>query len=174
LTGSITDPAGDAVPRPGVSAVPDLVGATIGVGGGTLTITVSFVPGTLSQTQTFFQVQLDTDENPGTGFSGVDSSHSDANAIGADYTIEAVSPRNSTQALIRRAIGPDQLTTVGTTSVSFPTVDQARIVVPLTMLGNDDGRLKFKVVCSQWLSDTTGTGITDYMPDVGLAPGVVR
>jgi hypothetical protein len=27
---------------------------------------------------------------------------------------------------------------------------------------------------SQYLSDTTATGITDYMPDAGLAPGVVR
>jgi hypothetical protein len=29
-------------------------------------------------------------------------------------------------------------------------------------------------VCAQWLTDTTATGITDYMPDVGQPAGVVR
>jgi hypothetical protein len=69
-----------------VSVVPDLVGATIDISGGMLTVTVSFAPGTLSQTQTFFQLQLDTDENPGTGFSGVDSWLTDAIVIGVSTT----------------------------------------------------------------------------------------
>jgi hypothetical protein len=30
------------------------------------------------------------------------------------------------------------------------------------------------VVCSQYLTDTTLTGITDFMPDPGQSPGVVR
>jgi hypothetical protein len=58
--------------------------------------------------------------------------------------------------------------------VSFPAADQLRVVVPLAMLGNDDGRMKFKVTSAQFLTDTTATGITDYMPNAGAAPGQVR
>jgi hypothetical protein len=100
--------------------------------------------------------------------------NSDRRKHRADYVINAVAPRNSTQALILRATGPYQFVAAGSAAVSFPTANQLRVTVPLTLLGNDDGRLKFKVVCSQYLSDTTVTGITDYMPDLGLPPGVVR
>jgi hypothetical protein len=175
MTGTVTDPAGDALPRPGVAVTPDLVGATIEVNGGNLTLTVTLAPGTLSQTQTLISATLDTDENPNTGAPGIDSGATDAALMGADYVINAVIPRNSTQALVLRAIGNAyQFTTAGTASVSFPSGNQVRVTVPLSLLGNDDGRMKFKVVCSQYLTDTTLTGITDFMPDPGQSPGVVR
>jgi len=174
LTGTTTDPAGDAIARPGVAVVPDLVGATLQATGGNLTITISFAPGTLSQSQTLWSVTLDTDENPATGSPGSDSGGGDAALLGADYVVYGVAPRGSTQAIVLRATGPNQFVTVGTVAATFPAADQVRAVVPLSLLGNDDGRLKFKVVCSQYLSDTTATGITDYMPDLGQPPGVVR
>jgi hypothetical protein len=174
LTGTVTDAAGDALPRPGVAVTPDLIGATIEVSGGNLTLTVTLAPGTLSQTQTLISAALDTDENPGTGSPGIDSAGSDAALIGTDYVINAVAPRNSAQALILRATGNYQFATAGTASVSFPSANQVRVIVPLSLLGNDDGRMKFKVACSQYLTDTTVTGITDFMPDVGLPSGVVR
>jgi hypothetical protein len=174
LTGSVSDPAGDAVPRPSVPVSPDLVGATIEVSGGILTLTVSFAPGTLSQTQTLWAATLDTDENPATGSPGVDSGGGDAALIGGDYVIEGVMPRGSMQALVLRSTGPNQFVTVGTVAVSFPSANQARVAVPLSLLGNDDGRLKFKVTCAQFLADAVTTAIVDYMPDLGLPPGVVR
>jgi hypothetical protein len=173
LTGTVSDPAGDATSNV-VPIAPDLVGATIQVAGGNLTLTISFAPGTYSQTQTLWSATLDTDENPATGSPGVDSGGGDAALLGADYVVYGVAPRGSTQAFVLRATGPNQFVNVGSVPVTFPAADQARVVVPLSMLGNDDGRLKFKIVCSQYLTDTTSTGITDYMPDLGLPPGVVR
>ena len=143
---------------------PDLVAGTIEVSDGNLTLTVSFAPGTLSQTQTQFFAYLDTDEDPTTG-------ESVPNRIGADYVIDAVVPRNSNRALIRDGRRGQS---VGTTSVTFPTADQARITVPLALLGNDDGRLTFEVIATQYLSDTATTGPLDWMPNLGLPPGVVR
>jgi hypothetical protein len=68
---------------------------------------------------------------------------------------------------------------VGTAAVTFPTTDTARVTIPLPLLGNDDGRMKFKVSCQQWLSDSSTTitlhgAFLDYMPNLGLAPGAVR
>ena len=175
LTGAVTDTAGDALPRPGVAVTPDLIGATMEVSGGNLTLTVTLAPGTLSQTQTLISATLDTDENPATGSPGIDSAGTDAALMGTDYVINAVAPRNSAQALILRATGNAyQFVTAGTASVSFPSANQLRVTVPLSLLGNDDGRMKFKVACSQYLTDTTVTGITDFMPDLGLSPGAVR
>jgi len=95
--------------------------------------------------------------------------------MGTDYVINAVAPRNSTQAVVLRAVGNAyQFTIAGTASVSFPTPDQLRVVVPLALLGNDDGRMRFKITCAQYLSDTTTTGIIDYMPDAGAPPVLVR
>src|SRR5260221_10383938 len=123
-----------------------------------LVITVSFAPGTLSQTQTVWYAELDTDENPAPGRPGVvapvQGAFGDTDLIGVDYEIAAVYPRNSTQATIFRvtAAPPVQPTIVGTAAVT--TADTARVTVPLALLGNDDGRMKFKVVCQQWLSDS--------------------
>jgi hypothetical protein len=175
LTGSVSDAAGDAVPRPGVAVSPDLVAATIDVSGGNLTVTVTLAAGTLSQTQTLVSISLDTDENPATGSPGIDSGATDAALVGTDYVINVVSPRNSAQALILHATGNTyQFAAAGFVPVSFPAADQLRVVVPLAMLGNDDGRMKFKVTSAQFLTDTTTTGITDYMPNAGAAPGQVR
>lgn len=153
---------------------PDLVGATVEVSDGTLTLTVTLAPGTLSRTETLISVSLDTDENTNTGSPGIDSGFGDAALMGTDYVINAVAPRSSAQAVILKATGVYQFATAGTAAAQFPAADQLRVTVPLTLIGSDDGRLKFKVVCSQYLSDTTTTGITDYMPDLGLFPGVVR
>lgn len=174
-TGTVTDAAGDAVARPGVAVSPDLIAATIEVSAGNLTLTVTLAPGTLSHTDTLVSTVLDTDENPATGSPGIDSGSTDASLFGTDYVINAVAPRGSAQALILKAVGNAyQFTTVGTAPVSFPAADQLRVIVPLSLLGNDDGRLRFKVTSAQYLSDTTTTGITDYMPNAGAAPGVVR
>jgi hypothetical protein len=174
LTGRLTDPAGDAVPRPSIAVAPDLVSALVEVTGGTMTISIALASGTLSPSQTMCSVLFDTDENAATGSPGVDSSASDAALIGVDYSINAVSPRGSMQAQLYRATGPNQFTVIGTAGVLFVGPDQFRIGVPLTALGNDDGRLRFSLDCAQWLTDTTTTGVTDYMPDLGTPPALVR
>lgn len=187
LRGTLTDPAGDSLPAPpGVPISPDLVSASIEVNGGNLTVTVSFAPGTLSSTQTLWYAVLDTDENVNTGRPGVPApvpgNFGDTGLLGVDYEIAAVYPRNSNQATIFHVTGtpPVQPTIVGTAAVTFPSAETARVTVPLALLGNDDGRMTFKVMCQQWLTDSSttitlsGGSMLDYMPNLGQAAGVVR
>lgn len=185
--GTVTDPAGDALGAlPSVPTSPDLVSATIEVSGGSLTVTASFAPGTLSSTQTVWYAALDTDENVNTGRPGVPASvpgnSGDTGLLGVDYEIAAVYPRSSSQATIFHVTGapPIQPTIVGVAAVTFTSADTARVTVPLSLLGNDDGLMKFKVVCQQWLTDSSTTiallsgSMLDYMPNLGQAAGAVR
>jgi hypothetical protein len=174
FTGRLTDPSGDAVPQPSVAVSPDLVAAVIEVSGGTVDVGVALAAGTLSLSQTMCAVLFDTDENASTGSPGVDSDGSDAPVIGVDYMLTAISPRDSMRAQVLRATGPNQFTSVGSTPVLLTSPDQIRLSLPLAALGNDDGRLRFSLTCAQWISDTTASGITDYMPDSGSPPALVR
>ena len=174
LRGAVTDPAGDRLAVLGLTISPDLIGATIDVSGGTATIVVTFARGTLERTFTLFSVLLDTDENPATGNSGV---LADGTTFGWEYAISGVNPQGTTTAQIVHALGPaqpGQVTPVGTATVTFPNDDQARITVPLGIVGNDDGRMNFKVNCQQWITTSSATGVLDWMPDVGLPPAQVR
>ena len=185
LHGQVSDPVGDAVVTPVirngvvmtpvVPILPDLVAATIDVSSGNLTATVSFAPGTLSHADTVFCVLLDTDENSATGNSG---SGQDRATFGWDYSLCAVDPRGSTTSQIARALGPSQpgqIMPVTSSSTTFPSADQSRLTVPLSLLGNGNGRLAFKVISMQWVDAPIGsTAVIDWMPDVGLPPALVR
>jgi len=48
--------------------------------------------------------------------------------------------------------------------------------VPLSLLGNDDGRVLFKVAAVQFVDDpgVFNTGTVDLMPDSGRPAGLVR
>src|SRR5258707_47844 len=141
LKGTASDPGGDRQSVLGVSIPPDLISATIEVSGGGATILVTFAPGTLEPTFTLFTVLLDTDENPATGNFGTGA---DSTTFGWDYSVSGVNPQGSTTAQISRALGPGQqgqVSGVGTATVTFPAADQARVTVPLSVLGGDDGRM---------------------------------
>jgi hypothetical protein len=168
LRGTVSDPAGDSLRASGVAISPDLVSASIEVSGGALTATVTFGPGTLSHPDTFVNVLLNTDENPTTGNS----------TFGWDYAITGVNPRGSTSARIVQALGsnvPRLSTLVGTSTVTFTAVDRLQITVALGLLGNDDGRLSFRVESLQWVEGPIpDSGVLDVMPDAGVASGLVR
>jgi hypothetical protein len=182
LSASLTDPAGDAVNpavlRNGVSvlpviraSLPDLIAATVNVSGGTFTGTVSLAPGTLSHTDTSVCFLLDIDENASTGTPSVAGDV----RLGYDYSVCAVNPRNSTIGQVSR-LGGGQAVGIGSVGVTFPTADQIRVVVPLAMLENDDGRMAFKVNVIQFVDDPVvfNSGIIDWMPDIGAAAGLIR
>jgi hypothetical protein len=185
LHGQVSDPVGDTVITPVirngvvmtpiVPIPPDLVAATIDVSSGTLTATVSFSPGTLSHADTMFCVLLDTDESPATGNAG---SGADSATFAWDYSICAVDPRGSTTSQIARALGPSQpgqVMPVTSSSATFPNADQSRVTVPLSVLGNSNGRLAFKVIVRQWVdAPFVNTDVVDWMPNVGQPPGLVR
>jgi hypothetical protein len=185
LRSQVNDRVGDAVitpvtrngvvMTPVVPILPDLVAATIDVSGGNLTATVSFAPGTLSHADTLVCVLLDTDENPSTGNAG---SGQDSATFGWDYSICGVDPRGSTSSQIARALGPSQpgqIMPITSTSTTVLSADQSRLSVPLSLLGNGNGRLAFKVISMQWVdAPIVNTAVIDWMPDVGLPPGLVR
>jgi len=181
LSGSVTDSAGDAVVSPvtrngvlvmpTVAVPPDLVAATITVSGGNLAATISFVPGTLSHSDTLACLLLDVDENPATGGPFT----IDTTAIGYDYSVCAVNPRRSTTAQVSR-LGGGSSVGIGSVPATFPSDNQVSFTVPLLLLGNDDGRLMFKVAAVQFVDDpgVFNTGTVDLMPDAGRPGGLVR
>jgi hypothetical protein len=177
LIGTVTDRIGDALVVPGVPISPDLTRAAMEAGGGNLTITVSYASGTMSQTRSLFFAYLDTDENPATGNPGVPAGGgvADANLIGWDYAVGGVDPADSGRASVLRATGSGGTVTLTSIPVTFPSPDQIRIVVPISLFGNISGRMTFKIACFQWLGPQPPTSsVLDYMPDLGASPGVVR
>jgi hypothetical protein len=159
----VTDAAGDAVVSAAVPTPPDLIRGTVDVGGGNLTVTFQFAPGTLSPS-TVATILLDTDQNPATGFVNT--------GYGIDY---GISLYVSTAAFIQQANlsscagGGNCYTPVGTASISLGT-DTMATTVPLSMLGNAVGRLNYRVFASVAANPTI---TTDVMPDMTLSPAQV-
>lgn len=172
--GRVTDPAGDATTFSGVNTPPDLVSASATVVGTNLKLSVRFAPGTFNSSTSLTQFVLDTDQNPSTGSPGSDSGGvNDRGIIGADYLVEMGSAFRGNQAAILQYAGtPNVFNTIGFVTVSF-FPDGMDVMVPLSLLGNDDGNLNFKVITASQIGPNSFTGVADYMPNVGLPAGVV-
>ena len=57
----------------------------------------------------------------------------------------------------------------------FPTSDSLRFTVPMSMLGNDEGRMAFKVLSMQWVdAPVVNTAPIDWMPDLARPASLVR
>ena len=173
FSGTLSDPAGDVVATATVPNPPDLVTATIDVVNQTLTVNVTFAPGTLAP-QTGFRVYLDTDENAATGnpiFAGEGN-----NAIGADFGVTGLNPHDPSRAALQRNLTGAGPSFLGTLDVVME-ANVRRLSIPLAQLGGDDGRLQFKVDCYQVIA-SSGTTQTiaqgDVIPNFGLPAGIVR
>jgi hypothetical protein len=159
----VTDAASDAVVSAAVPTPPDLIHGTLDVGGGNLTVTVQFAPGTLSPS-TVVTILLDTDQNPATGFV--------ATGYGIDYGLSLYA---STEAFIQKAnpsscaSGGNCYTYLATASISLGT-DTMATTIPLSTLGNADGRLNYRVFAG---APANSTITTDVMPDMTLPPARV-
>jgi hypothetical protein len=168
--GRVEDPIGDAHASASVPIAPDLTRATLEIETGVLTATISFAPGTFSRTNTAVALVLDTDEDPSTGFTieGTDT------LLGWDYVVGG--PRGEAPelfAVVERPGQPGHSIFVGAATVAFPSEDELQFSVSLALLGDDDGRLKFRLAASQKQPSPPWVH-SDYMPDLEEAPGVVR
>jgi hypothetical protein len=164
----VSDGIEDTLTDPRVARSPDLVRGTADVARGNITFTIRFAPGTFNRS-TIVGIQLDTDQNPQTGIRNV-------NGLGVDYSINMGASLNGNQARIFKAMptpagacpatGPcyEQ---VGTAPVTFAE-DGVNLTVPLALLGNNSGRLDFRIAASG-----QGTAILDLMPDYSLPPARV-
>src|SRR5204863_6744600 len=120
-----------------------------------------------------------TDQNAQTGQQGTDAGCvGDNGLIGAEYLVDFGSTVHGSQANVLTFTGPGcnifGVSTV-TGSVTY-SADGLEAVIPLSTLGNDDGRLNYKVITFSYLPQNapavTFTGIQDRMSDVGAAVGV--
>lgn len=166
-TVNVTDPTGDAGAAINAVLAPDLATATLSVSSNTIVADVTLASGTLSQALTNVRLVFDIDESASTGVAGIDDAGDDKAGFGADYFVQCVGG----QCEVRTGSG---LTVTGTISASYPGSGQMHVVIPLAMIGNDDGRLRFKVFTTQTLTGGGTTGVLDVMPNVGTAATVLH
>ena len=166
LHGEVTDPIGDALSDSRVPVSPDLVHATADVADGSITFVIQFAPGTVDRQTTMVTVNLDTDQNASTGIQ-------QGGGVGADYGIALAA--STARATVNKAdpvgcaarlscfnaVGSVPMTVVG---------DEMRATVPLSLLGNDDGRMSFRV--HSYVSvDGSPSSTLDFEPNDNLPPG---
>jgi hypothetical protein len=157
----VTDPSGDARPLDGLARSPDFIRGAADVGNGTITFTVRFATGTFDPATTLVIIELDVDQNPSTGQSD--------SGLGADYLVSLGSGFGA-QALVGHYAGSlANFTPVGNASVTTVT-DGMDVTVPLSLLGNDDGRLDFRMIAFSHVAGSPTSGGLDWMPDTNL-PG---
>ncbi len=181
VPGGMVDPVGDATPFPSVQVSPDLVAVTVSTDGMSLIVEVRFAPGTFNAT-TLTQVNLDIDQNPDTGSPGVDSEQNDSDLMGVEFIVNIGGNRLVlgtdifVPAVVLQFAGqPHSFTPMG--KVQAEVLAQGyRVSVPLTLLHNVDGRIHFKVTTFALLDPSipSFSSILDYMPNLGLPPGVLQ
>ncbi len=172
-SGNVTDPAGDATNSTADDpANPDLVSGSASSDGTNMNFTVAFVAAGFSSSTSRASFVLDTDENPATGFPGVDAANNDSSLMGVEYLVNIGANLGANAEVLKFVSLPNNFTSLGT----FPATvnaDGYSVAIPLSTLGGDDGRMTFKVETQSFLGPGF-TGILDYMPNLGLAPGQAK
>jgi len=170
LHGEVSDPVGDTLSDPRVPVPPDLVHGTADVVAGNITFLIQFASGTLDRQTTRASILLDTDQNASTGIRQMDG-------LGADYGIDLTA--STSTAGITKA-DPVACTAqlscfngVGLAPITF-VVDAMQVTVPLSLLGNADGRMNFNVSSYVFFAPPSTSVVFDVMPDNNLPPGRVQ
>ncbi|HEU5186728.1 MAG TPA: hypothetical protein VFU01_19300 [Gemmatimonadaceae bacterium] len=161
LTGGATDPTGDGGETPGSSN--DLISVTATASSGTLTMHFRYATDTRDPAFKLI-TGIDTDENPATGHQGIDSGCTrDNGVLGADYLVRA----EASGVTVYQYVGPcNQFNGVGAGTLALDADGDGFVVtVPLSLLGGDSGRLRFKAT-----SGSGGSGIYDVITNDGAAP----
>ena len=174
LRTDVSDPAGDALRSALLPVSPDLVSARLETSGGNLRLSARFTPSTFDVRTTIVAFYLDTDFNPSTGVSGVNDALDDAAILGLDYVIIVDLTAPGSGAVFHCPGRSSNTCRILNRPTATAVADGVDLTVSLSLLGNDDGRLAFKLVT--WGLVPTGATFTeteelDYMPDVGLPAG---
>lgn len=166
--GSALDPDNDADPDP------DLLSATVHSDGRVLFFEVRFKPGTFDPSSTRVKLVFDMDENPATGHPGSDAGcTNDAGIIGAEYVVDLGQNPDNKAEIMEYTGTCNIFSLVGSGYFSYHE-NGINAVLPLSLLGDDDGRFNFKVTSSEELPTGGNTGVLDYMPNVGQPAAQVR
>jgi len=165
-TGAVTDPVGDAWDDPLVDPDPDLVSAYVYCDGENLNLRVQFDPSSFNSQTARASFVIDIDENPATGFPGVDASGNDADIMSGDYQIK-IGATLGANATVTKYFPVKNMGTFPITILN----DGYDVSIPLSVFDYDQDGLNYKVIVQSHLFDNAFTGIVDYMPDLGLQPG---
>ena len=160
----VIDQPGDA-DTADVTLIPDLFRGQVDCTGDTVYFVVTLDPDSFHPESTLTVFAIDIDQDPSTGSPGVDTGGNDAAIMGTDYALHV------------GGIGPGaRLWEFGagfTNSYPVTVLADGYVVgVPLAHFGGDDGRFNYKVTAQAVLGPATYTTILDYMPDLGLEPGM--
>jgi hypothetical protein len=146
----IRDSTVDALPDNRVLVSPDLVFAIIDITTDQLVFRLRHRPGSFEAAMTRFAIDLDIDQNAATGSEGI------------EYHV-FIFPAGGKGADVARTTST-AYTVVGTVPVDF-VADGCDVAVPLSLLGNDDGRFDFRV---RVYAQPALPLVIDVLPDNGL------
>jgi len=146
----IRDSSVDALPDYRVLVSPDIVWAIIDIEPEQVVFRLRHRAGSFDQSTTRFAIDLDIDQNASTGSEGI------------EYHV-FVFPAGAKGADIARTTST-AYTVVATVPVTF-VADGCDVAVPLSLLGNDDGRFDFRV---RVYSQPALPLVIDMLPDNGL------
>ena len=169
FVGGVTDPTGDATSDPRSPYDPDLVGAMISCDGEMISFTVEFAAGSFSPESVYVGFHLDTDQDPTTGFPGVDLANNDAGIIGEEFVLY-VGDQGPGARLLKFVSLPNNFVQVDTYPVTVNPLGYT-VMVPVGDFDGDDGAMNYKLTGQGVITFGHWTGVLDYMPDLGLAPG---
>ena len=147
----VRDSSVDALPDSRIPTSPDIVLATVDVRAADMVFGLRHRPGTFDPANTRFAIDLDIDQDGSTGTSGV------------EYHV-FIFPAGARRADVARTSNTGY-TVVGTVPVSF-VADGCDVAVPLSLLGNDDGRFDFRV---RVYAEPALPLVIDSVPDIGFA-----
>lgn len=169
--GTASDPPDDARVDSRIPRSPDLVSATFEVTASDLRISLRFTPGSFDRNTSVFQFTLDTDENVQTGLPGVNGTGDDASRIGADYVLDSYEGAVLLFRCSTRRV--EQCSRAGA-PIATDVADGIDLVVSRADLGNDDGKMTFKVTATARIGGIVLEPDVDVMPDIGVPAARVQ
>ena len=162
LSASMTDPSGD-----GGSA--DIVSARVTITGNTVYVRVVFTPQTYFADSMLVQFNLDTDEDPATGYTTANPGHV---GFGIDCLITVGKLTTTTSGA--RVSRWDNGTFVAAANGSFITIANGyEATAPLSAC-DDDGEAQLKVDAFRQVGGTGYTTRQDWAPDPGQPAVLIR
>ena len=172
FTGATTDPIGDVG-----TGETDLTSARLSATASHLHLEAHFDPATFNPATAITFVDIDIDQQIATGQPGVTAGGNDAAALGVEYIVLFGSSSQSSggipYATVYQYAGtPGSFTPTSSVPITV-TSDGYDVFLPLSLLGNDDGKLNYKVLGGRQITTNpptfTNYQTSDKMPEEGQA-----
>ena len=160
--GSVTDALGDDL----FGSIFDFISGSATVTDTDLIFTTTFAPGKFNWEKARIGVLIDIDQDPATGFPGIDAAGTDSSIFGTDYLIAWGGSSISLSYGITKF--DSGFTNLGSGFSTTHSVDNSSVIIPLSIFGGTTfSEFNFVFTIQEVLSATESTGIYDYMPDNG-------